>query len=109
MGQGPSPHDVQRALDAIIAEMKAVGMWSARPLPQEALGFREAFAADTMSFAEWLQYVFVPRVQELVSRGGPFPATSEVAVRAVREFDGQGFADLEARLREFDALFTPAA
>jgi len=105
MGKGASSHDVERALDAIISELKAVGLWSDRPLPEEAHEFREAFAADTMSFDQWLQFVFVPRVKELVSQGGPFPASSAVSVRAVREFDGQGLTELEARLREFDALF----
>lgn len=105
MAEGPSAHEVQRALDSIVSEMKAVGLWDDRPLPQEALDFRQAFAADTMSFAQWLQFVFVPRVQALVQAGGPFPSGSAVAVRAVKEFDGQGLTELEARLREFDALF----
>lgn len=85
--------------------MKAAGMWSDEPLPPDAEPFHEAFAADTMSFTQWLQFVFVPRVRALVNQGGPFPRSSSVAVRAVKELDGQGFAELETRLREFDALF----
>jgi len=101
----PTEQQVRRALEAIVEEMKAAGLWSEAPLPAEAYEFRAAFAADTMSFGQWLQFVLVPRVQELVARGGPFPSSSSIAVQAVREFDGQGLTTLEARLREFDALF----
>lgn len=101
----PAPEQVQRALDDIVAAMQSAGLWSNEPLPPGAEQFHEAFAADTMAFSQWLQFVFVSRVQSLVDRGGPFPNSSAVAVRAVREFDGQGFTELEARLRAFDALF----
>jgi uncharacterized protein YqcC (DUF446 family) len=102
----PSPDEVQHALDEIVAAMKAAGLWSEEPLPPGAEQFRQAFGADTMSFSQWLQFVLVPRVQTLVEQRGPFPGSSSVAVRAVKELDGQGFTELEARLREFDALFT---
>ncbi len=60
---------------------------------------------DTMAFTEWLQFVFLPRVREC-SQTGEFPATGQVSVQAIREFDGWHEAsDLVSLLCEFDALF----
>ena len=90
----------------IEAEMKAIGYWSADPLPEKAYNFRKAFAMDTMAFAEWLQFVFVPRVKAIVDQRGELPAQSQVGTQAVREFDGDSRAGrLVTLLCEFDRLF----
>ena len=97
---------VARAISEIEAEMKANGYWAAEPLPPEAYNFHEAFAMDTMAFSQWLQFVFVPRVKQIIEDNEEFPADSMVAVPAIREFDGEPGADrLVQLLCEFDALF----
>ena len=99
----------ERALagaEAIEAELRRMGAWQDEPLPDAAYGFRRAFAADTMSFEQWLQFVLLPRVRELVASGGMFPPRSQVAVYAVRELDGRQDCDrLLELLHEFDGLF----
>jgi len=60
---------------------------------------------DTMTFTQWLQFVFLPRVREAAA-SGEFPNSSSVGAQAVREFDGEPDADhLVTLLSEFDALF----
>ncbi|WP_224242398.1 YqcC family protein [Hyalangium gracile] len=91
---------------AIEAEMKAIGVWSPQPLPESAYRFQRAFAADTMSFTQWLQFVLIPRVRSIIERGEDFPQGSRIAPQAVREFEGyHRAARLTALLGEFDALF----
>ncbi|HEV3040721.1 MAG TPA: YqcC family protein [Candidatus Angelobacter sp.] len=91
--------------DQIEAEMRQIGMWQAEPLRPEQLDFKEAFAMDTMTFAQWLQFIFLNRVREAIA-SGEFPSGSSVGAQAVREFDGQHEADpLITLLSEFDALF----
>ena len=53
-------------------EMKAVGLWQGESLRAEQYDFHKAFAMDTMSFAQWLQFVFIPRVKAIVEAGGGF-------------------------------------
>jgi uncharacterized protein YqcC (DUF446 family) len=102
----PSHAAVAARLDLIEAELRREGLWQEAPLPEEAYDFTRAFAADTMAFEQWLQFVFVPRVRELVAARGEFPASSEVGAQAVREFDGRPEADaLVGLLSDFDALF----
>ena len=97
--------DAARSVDQIEAEMRRVGMWQDAPLKPEQLKFRQAFAMDTMTFSQWLQFIFLPRVREAIA-ANHFPSESSVGVQAVREFDGHPDADrLLELLSQFDSLF----
>ena len=97
---------VAAKLDEIEEEMKRVGLWQEKPLAPEQYNFTSAFAMDTMSFDQWLQFIFVPRVRGIISASGGFPASSSVGAQAVREFDTHPNAQrLITLLSEFDRLF----
>ena len=97
---------VARSLDEIEAEIKRIGYWSAEPLPKAAYQFKAAFAMDTMTFVQWLQFVFIPRVRDILAKQGTFPSQSLVGVQAMREFDGDEDASrLVSLLSQFDELF----
>ena len=57
--------------------LKAAGLWSAVTPSQEALASQQPFACDTLAFEQWLQFIFIPRLQALLktnriqSRAGP--------------------------------------
>jgi len=85
--------------------MRVIGLWQDKPLEPKQLHFKKAFAMDTMTFVQWLQFVFLVRVREAVV-SKQFPSSSSVGVQAVREFDGHPHAGrLLTLLAEFDALF----
>jgi len=85
--------------------MRKIGFWQSKPLRPEQLDFTQAFAMDTMSYAQWLQFIFLPRVREAAA-SNQFPSGSSVGAQAVREFDGDPDAGrLVTLLSEFDALF----
>jgi uncharacterized protein YqcC (DUF446 family) len=91
--------------DQIEAEMRSIGLWQDKPLEPKQLHFKKAFAMDTMTFAQWLQFIFLVRVREAVV-SKEFPSSSSVGAQAIREFDGHPHADrLLTLLAEFDALF----
>jgi uncharacterized protein YqcC (DUF446 family) len=101
----PSTQTVLSKLEQIEAEMQRVHLWQENPLQAEQYDFRAAFAGDTMSFAQWLQFIFIPNVKRAAANGN-FPSESQVSVRAVREFDGMDASSrLIELLSEFDALF----
>jgi uncharacterized protein YqcC (DUF446 family) len=101
----PSSKKVLAKLEQIEAEMKRIGLWQSEPLEPEKYEFQSAFAMDTMAFSQWLQFVFLPRVQEGAAQES-FPSESYVAVQAMREFDGMTEAtQLVTLLTKFDALF----
>lgn len=93
-------------IDAIEAELKHLGRWSATPPSREAFDNMGAFGLNTMPFEAWIQFVLIPNVRAIITSKGAFPATSAVGVQAMREFDGDREADaLQKLLSEFDALF----
>lgn len=103
----PDRQAVADKLAAIEAEMKRIGLWQTEPLPAERYDFHRAFAMDTMAFTQWLQFIFIPRVREIIASGDEFPDKSEVSAQAFREFDVE-VADterLQKLLSEFDDMF----
>ena len=89
--------------DKIEQEMRRIGVWQETPLPEEAYQSTRAFCGDTMSFYQWLQFVLIPRVRNVVATRGTFPPKSQVGAYAVRELDGSDeAAELITLLSAFD-------
>lgn len=89
--------------DRIEGELRSLGAWRSEPLPASAYQSKRAFFGDTMSFYQWLQFVLLPRVRDIIAEHGAFPAESSVGTYAVRELDGvDEAASLIRSLCEFD-------
>ena len=96
----------EQSINNIEAELKRLNVWSEVPLAPEKFVNMGAFGSHTMAFTQWLQFVLVTRVRDVVAQQGQFPSQSNVAAFACREFDGQNeFEPLCKLLQEFDNLF----
>jgi uncharacterized protein YqcC (DUF446 family) len=96
---------VREKIAEIENEMKRIGYWQSDLSQPEQYGFRSAFAMDTMAFSQWLQFIFIPRVKNMLEVGEKFPPDSQNGAQAVREFDGDDRAQgLVALLSEFDEI-----
>ena len=101
----PSYEVVERKIDEIEAELKGLGRWGGRP-PDSAFENMGPFGMKTMAPEQWIQWVLIPRVREIIETKGEFPSTSEVSVWAVRNFDGDEDAGrLCMLLAQLDCLF----
>ena len=97
---------IRKMLDRIEAEMQDIGLWEIPNPGPEAIKDGGAFGMRTMSFEQWLRWVFVPNVEELLKNGGPWPTSSQVGVAATKNLDGQPeVSHLVTLLCEFDLLF----
>ena len=70
--------------------MQKLDLWQAVPPSQDAFLSEEPFSIDTMSAEEWLQWVFIPRMQALLESGATLPnkiAISPYIEEAMKEFD----------------------
>lgn len=99
--------DVHKEVEERIVEiqraMRELGLWQSGSLPPDAYEFELPFGVDKLTFAQWLQFVFVPRVKTVVAAKGDFPNSSSVGTQAVRELDGvEGGDRLVELLCEFD-------
>ncbi len=98
---------IARLLLELEAELRARDLWSAHaPLPQ-ALASTQPFCVDTLAFEQWLQFVFLPRVEALLAAGAPLPAGCAIAALGEVRFAGGGHATLIALLRAIDEAWCP--
>lgn len=96
------------AAAAIEAELRALGWWADRAPPPEDLAHPGPFGRDTLTPAQWLQFILLQRVQEAARGEASFPQGSSVATWAFREFDGQDETHALVRtLHAFDEVFQP--
>ena len=93
-------------IDEIEEELRRLGRWQSEPLAAEKFDNMGAFGMNTMVPEQWLQFVLIPAVKQIIDGRKSFPGSSEVSVWATRNFDGDPDAGrLLTILREFDALF----
>lgn len=100
---------VAAAISAIEDEMRRLRFWEIQRPTDEQIANGGAFGTESMAFVQWLRWVFVPRVHELLDSGAALPPSSSVGAQAAREWgfspDAADTSTLERLLTEFDCLF----
>jgi len=61
------------ALQSLQKTMLIEGHWSAMSMSAKALNSQQPFCLDTMNFSQWLQFVFISRIQALIDTGQALP------------------------------------
>ncbi|CAA0115467.1 YqcC family protein [Zhongshania aliphaticivorans] len=99
-------HEVAATLMDIEAELRRIGCWQAESPPPEALRSEQPFAIDTLNFAQWLQFIFIPRMQFLLDQQQDLPRASGIAPMAEEYFSGLQLPvnGLMTALQAMDAL-----
>ena len=76
----------------------------------EALASQQPFCVDTLDFEAWLQWLFLPRMKQLLEMAGPLPAASGIRPMAEERYRGRE-SEVQAllvALGEFDRLIGSA-
>lgn len=95
---------------AIEAELRKLDLWQSSPPPATALASCEPFCIDTLDFTQWIQFILLPRLKEMVETGTELPANSGIAPMAEQALGGmEGVDPLIERLWELDRLLTEGA
>ena len=106
----PSTDNLHQALlsqlDLIEQEMRQIGLWASEAPSAEALASQMPFCYDTLFFHEWLQWIFIPRMREMIQAGTRPPSACVIAPLAEHSFAemAQETTKLEALIEHFDAL-----
>jgi len=103
--------DIADHLLLIERELIVQGWWQDEPPSDEALESTVPFAVDTMSFEQWLQWIFLPRMKIIIELGQPLPNASGILVMAETVFVDRPEQSRELRrlLAEFDQLIGACA
>ena len=74
------------ALQQLEVELQQLGLWQEHPPSPQALASQQPFCIDTLEFNQWLQYVFLPRMQQLIATRSSLPARCNIAPMAEEFF-----------------------
>ena len=91
-------------------ELRLLGWWDEQAPSAEALASQEPFCVDSLTFEQWLQWIFLPRMKQLLEADAALPSVSGIQAMAemvYREQPGVARRLLEL-LGEFDRLLTAA-
>ena len=102
----PAVEDVAALLIDIEAGLRQLSLWDAHTLSEEALTSTEPFGIDTMTFAQWLQHIFLPTMYGLLESDQALPTECAIAPMASEYFNDMGLpsGELESALAEIDRL-----
>lgn len=95
----------------IEAELRRIGHWDRQEPPTEALQSEQPFAVDTLSFNQWLQFIFIPRIRFLAEQEGGLPSACNITPMAEEFYRGLGLpvTDLLGALKNIDSLLSERA
>lgn len=69
----------------IEAELRTLGWWDGVQPSIEALSSTMPFAADTLAFYQWVQFIFLPRMHVVIDQQLPLPLPSACGIAPMLE------------------------
>ena len=93
-------------LTSLEDEMKRVGLWSDTQPSAGALQSQQPFCVDTLAFEEWLQFIMIPRFQQMSLSNAPLPAQSDVSTMAEHVLIIDQHESVLKLIKAIDGLFT---
>ena len=98
---------MQALLQEIETEMRRLGLWeNVAPLPA-AFESQLPFCFDTMTFNQWLQWIFIARFRAILAADHALPEVCSIAIMAEEAFKELSLdtAALIELLQRFDGFF----
>lgn len=95
--------EVAALLIDVEAELRRLQQWQNEPPSASALASTEPFCVDTLTFVQWLQFIFLPRMHELMAARQSPPGRCEIKPLAEEYFRDQRL-DTEDLLRTIGEL-----
>lgn len=99
---------VAEVLMDVEKELRQLQLWEFEMISEEALASTEPFAIDTMTFPQWLQFIFLPRLYLMIEQQQDLPMHCSVAPMAEEYFSVLGLhsTPLVGHLQKIDGLLT---
>lgn len=100
--------DVAELLMDIEGELRKLGQWDRIPPTENALASDQPFCVDTLTLPQWLQFVFLPTLYQMMQDEQALPNRCGVAPMAQEYFRGSdlGTDTLVQALDKLDILLS---
>jgi uncharacterized protein YqcC (DUF446 family) len=73
-------------------ELRQVQLWAEQSPPPEALLSTEPFSIDLLTFTEWLQFIFLPKMYATIEAAEDLPQSCSIAPMAEQFFSAEGIS-----------------
>jgi len=95
-------------LSAIEQEMQDIRLWQSQSPSADALASTQPFCVDTLLFSEWVQWLMLPRLQQMLQSHTPLPQNSNMHAMAEEAFKrvNTNTKRLLELIKELDAALT---
>jgi uncharacterized protein YqcC (DUF446 family) len=102
------PNRIADVLLEVEASLRSSGQWDTASPPAADLISRQPFCIDTLRFEQWLQWVFLPRMQQILEQRKPLPRKSGIFVYAQQYLckSDPVTGNLLRSIKRFDDLIT---
>lgn len=99
---------IAEVLIDIEKELRELQLWDDEMISREALMSEQPFAVDTMTFPQWLQFIFLPRMYFIIEQRMQLPENCGIAPMAEEYFSVLSLpsSPLVSHLRKIDGLLT---
>ena len=106
--QEAARNEIAAQLIELEAGLRQLGLWSGDVRSPESLASDQPFAVDVLEMEQWLQYVFLPTLYNLLKQDAPMPEQCAVAPMAEETLGKKPIPckALIATLRDLDRLIT---
>lgn len=72
--------EVRQHLRELENALRSNGLWEQTPPSEEALASDEPFCVSTLAPTQWLQWIFIPRMDALLDAGSELPRNFTVTL-----------------------------
>ena len=92
------------------SELRNLNLWDAEMPAPEALLSTQPFCLDTLQFYQWLQFVFLPRMHQMVDELAPLPAQCGIGPMSEEFFRSESISGISVTelLIRLDSVLTSA-
>lgn len=89
-------------------ELRYLQLWDDEMISEEALASEQPFAIDTMTFPQWLQFIFLPRMYFMIEQKMQLPGNCGIAPMAEQYFSALALPSVQLirHLQKMDELLT---
>ncbi len=79
---------ISEILIDIEAQLRQLGLWDRIPPSSQALASKEPFCVDTLTLPQWLQFVFIPTLYQMIEDEVALPERCGITPMAEEFFRG---------------------
>ena len=76
----------EELLAALTTELKSLKLWKIQQPSAAELASSAPFCCDTLAFEQWLQFIFIPRITQLIHQQQALPAKIALMPMAEESF-----------------------